>query len=320
MAQYHQMEGRCDGCLQFDKQQSWAYGADMTSAQIKGEGEMAFERVSVHGGHSGQFCCHARDRLEDVVRAYIDQGFAWVGLTEHMPPVDDRFLYPEERSAGMDAAAMATRFGHYITEARRLQTAYADQIDILVGFESEHTPGAVALAQRLIAAHGPDYVVGSVHHLAEIPFDYSPAAYQQAIDTLGGIEAFYCHYFDRQYDLIRRLRPAVVGHFDLVRLFDPDYDRHLALPAVQARIRRNLTLIREWELILDYNVAALKKGADEPYLSHPILMQARQMGIPVVPGDDSHGVATVGLFLDEGMQLLQAAGFDGQWCKPGSSR
>ncbi|MCJ8502065.1 histidinol-phosphatase [Desulfatitalea alkaliphila] len=277
---------------------------------------MTFERVSAHGGHSGQFCCHAQDRLEEVVQAYVDQGYAWIGLTEHMPPVDDRFLYPEERAAGLDSAAMARRFDRYMAEARRLQSAYADRMEILVAFETEATSGALNLALRLIDRYGPDYVVGSVHHVADISFDYSVDAYRQAVARCGGIESLYCHYFDRQYDLLRRLRPAVVGHFDLIRLFDPSYERHLALPDVQARITRNLTLIKDGGMLLDYNVAALRKGAVEPYPSRAILDQARAMGIALVPGDDAHGVAMVGLYLDEGMRRLREAGWDGRWPKP----
>ena len=59
------------------------------------------QRVSVHGGHSGEFCCHAVDSLEEIVVAYIEKGLDWVGITEHAPPVDDRFRYPEEIKAGL---------------------------------------------------------------------------------------------------------------------------------------------------------------------------------------------------------------------------
>jgi histidinol-phosphatase (PHP family) len=278
---------------------------------------MSVDRVSVHGGHSGQFCSHAKDTLEEVVQAYIAQGFAWVGLTEHMPPSGEAFLYPEERQAGLTAALMAERFVRYMAEARRLQKAYADRIDIRVAFESEDTPGAIDLARRLIAAHAPDYIVGSVHHIDGIPFDYSADDYARAVAACGGVEGLYCAYFDRQHDLVEQLRPQVVGHFDLIRIFDPRYRRHIMLPEVQKRIRRNLELIRNLDLILDYNVAALKKGAFEPYLCQPILVQARYLGIAVVPADDSHGTAQVGLHLDEGIRLLQQQGFDTHWRKPG---
>ena len=74
--------------------------------------------VSVHGGHSGQFCSHARDTLEAVIRAYIHQGYPWVGITEHMPPADDAFVYPEEKRSGLNAAALMDRFVDYMTTCR----------------------------------------------------------------------------------------------------------------------------------------------------------------------------------------------------------
>lgn len=273
--------------------------------------------VSAHGGHSGQFCCHARDTLEAVVQAYIEKGFAWVGLTEHMPLPGDQFLYPEERAADLNVEKMHVRFDAYMAEARRLQNCYRDDIEILVGFETEACTGGGALAERLIARYRPDYVVGGVHHVDDIPFDYSEQEYGRAVRMAGGMEALYCRYFDLQYAQLRKLKPAVVAHFDLIRLFDPDYPQRLALPSVEQRIIRNLTAIREWGLILDFNVAALRKGAPEPYVSAPILSMAHQMGIPLVPGDDSHGVGLVGAFVNEGIALLQQHGVDTNWPKPG---
>jgi histidinol-phosphatase (PHP family) len=272
--------------------------------------------VSIHGGHSGQFCNHARDTLEMVIQAYIDKGFAWVGITEHMPPAADMFLYPEERQAGLDARRMLDRFDQYMKEGRRLQKKYADQLEIFVGFETEAYSGAMALARTLEQEHQPDYLLGGVHHVADIPFDYSREEYNRAVSATGGIEAFYCRYFDLQHELIQVLQPKVVAHFDLVRIFDPDYFRRWEQPAIAGRIQRNLELIARLNLILDYNVAALRKGASEPYLSGPILDQAKAMGIAVVPADDSHGSGMAGAFIPEGVGILKARGVSMDWRKP----
>jgi histidinol-phosphatase (PHP family) len=277
---------------------------------------MTSDLVSVHGGHSGQFCNHARDTLEGMVQAYIAQGFAWAGLTEHMPPLDDAYLYPEERAAGLDAARMQERFTAYIAEARRLQDEYRDRIEILVGFEADGYAGCRNAVPRLVQAHQPDYLVCGLHHVEGIPFDYSVVAYGRAIDAAGGIEALYLNYFDRQYELIEALRPGVVAHFDLIRLYDADYRRNLERPAVQERILRNLKLILDLNCILDFNVAALRKGATEPYVSQNILSHARELGVAVVPGDDSHSVDTVGKGVAQGIALLEAAGLDTRWRKP----
>jgi histidinol-phosphatase (PHP family) len=273
--------------------------------------------VSVHGGHSGQFCNHATNSLEEIIGAYAAKGFEWVGITEHMPPVNDSFLYPEERAAGLTARAMAARFDTYMETCRRLQREFSGRLTVFVGMETEACTGALHLAQKLIERGAPDFFVGSVHHVQDIAFDTSPERYRAAMTAAGGIQALYCQYFDRQLEMIEALMPPVVGHFDLIRIFDSGYRQTIALPEVAWRIRRNLSRIRQLDLILDFNVRALAKGADEPYVCGPILGQALDMGIAVVPGDDSHGLATVGLHIAEGIRILQRQGADLRWRLPG---
>jgi HisJ family histidinol phosphate phosphatase len=54
-----------------------------------------FDMPYSHHSHSGQFCGHAKDSLEEVVQAAIAKGFQSFALTEHIPrPFED--FYPEE--------------------------------------------------------------------------------------------------------------------------------------------------------------------------------------------------------------------------------
>jgi histidinol-phosphatase (PHP family) len=278
--------------------------------------ETPVERVSIHGGHSGEFCNHAQDSLEAVVAAYIAKGYAWVGLTEHMPPVSDGYCYPDEVAAGLDAGRLAARFERFVSTARRLQRTHADEISIYVAMEIETYPGSLDLAETLADRHDLDYLVGSVHHVDAIPIDSSQAEYARATAVAGGLSALYCRYFDQQYEMLKRLTPAVVGHFDLIRIFDEDYHKRILKPEVWQRVVRNLEFIRDRGLILDVNLRALFKGAPEPYPCKPILRQIAEMDIAVAPGDDSHGVATVGACWEEGMAALRAAGIPLVWTLP----
>jgi histidinol-phosphatase (PHP family) len=107
-----------------------------------------------------------------------------------------------------------------------------------------------------------------------------------------------------------------VGHFDLIRIFDHDYLARIRRPEVWRRVVRNLGLIRDQGLILDINLRALFKGAADPYPCRPILDQIVEMGIAVAPGDDSHGVASVGACWEEGMAALKAASVPLVWTRP----
>jgi histidinol-phosphatase (PHP family) len=116
--------------------------------------------------------------------------------------------------------------------------------------------------------------------------------------------------------MIKLLQPAVVGHFDLIRIFDPGYKERLLLPEIMERIKRNLQLIGELELILDFNLRSLLKGADEPYISRVILEMAVEMGISVVPGDDSHGLGSVGANMEKAVAILRELGCNTNWKEP----
>ena len=139
---------------------------------------------------------------------------------------------------------------------------------------------------------------------------------RRAVDAAGGIEQLYCDYFDLQLELIEALVPEVVGHFDLIRIYDPDYPARWAERKIWDRAVRNLERIAQLGLILDFNVRALIKGQTEPYVAGPLLDVARELGIRVAPGDDSHGVATVGLNLEQGIQILRDKDFSTEWTKP----
>ncbi len=48
-----------------------------------------------HHSHSGQFCSHGKNTLEEMIKGAIDKKFHVFALTEHMPRENDD-LYPEE--------------------------------------------------------------------------------------------------------------------------------------------------------------------------------------------------------------------------------
>lgn len=272
--------------------------------------------ISLHGGHSGQFCCHAEDMLEDIILSYIDKGFKSVGITEHAPPSGNHLRYPDEVDAGLSAKELETRFAQYMTTVRELQKKYSGQIRIYAGMETETCTGFEAHTKKLIQKFGPDYIVGSVHHVNDICFDYSKEAYDGLAQSLGSVEALYLAYFDLQYEMIKKLKPFVVGHFDLVRIYDDAFEKHLVLPKVSEKIQRNLSLIQSLDLVMDFNLRPLAKGVDTPYPAPVILEQAKSLDIRMVPGDDSHSKAQAGNHVAWAVDHLESLGFDTKWPEP----
>ncbi|KAI0666525.1 polymerase/histidinol phosphatase-like protein [Trametes maxima] len=262
-----------------------------------------------HHSHSGQFCKHAAGTLEEVVLEAIRQGFDTFGLTEHVPRYRAEDLYPEEEGIPLDA--LRSQFEDFLVEAHRLKTKYAAQITLLVGLETEFiTSTDMDRLETALQAWGDriEYLVGSVHHVNAIPIDFDRETFTKALhsfaptpetDAHTTMESFLNSYFDAQYELMRRFRPEVIGHFDLCRLYNPML-RFADYPGALERIRRNVHFAVEYGALFELNAAAFRKGWDGAYpgedvveVSHLIIIL--QAGGRFALSDDSHGLHAVGL-------------------------
>lgn len=262
---------------------------------------------SFHGGHSGQFCAHARDPLEAIVQRAIELGFTHYGLSEHCPRFEESALYPEELPLGV--AGLAARFEAYVQEARRLRDLYADRIELLIGYETEKLPlDRWALEMnRLDSQHGFEYRVGSVHDLDGRWIDHSPALSARIAESCGGHVPMQQRYFDSLAELVTQLEPEIVGHFDLVRKFEGmgwRFDERVT-PQIEAALEAVLAAGSR----LDVNAGAYRAGLSPVYPLPEILARARRMGIGVTLGDDGHGVGTVGVGLDACVRAIERAGY-----------
>jgi histidinol-phosphatase (PHP family) len=267
--------------------------------------------ASLHGGHSGAFCDHAEDSLEALVQAAVSRRMETYGLTEHAPRFEAEQLFDEEIAMGWDVPHLARLCAAFVAEARRLQEAYADRINLLVGIETEVVPVEryVPLMSSLREEHGLDYIVGSVHWVDGIIIDYTQERFDQAVAHCGGLEEMVLRYYKTAAEMVVGLHPEVVGHLDLPRRYggnDPALETH----AVRAGAGEVLTLMKEQDAILDINTAACRKGLGTPYPAPWLLEMARDIGVTCCFGDDAHRANEVGDGIPEARDYLLAHGVD----------
>ncbi|KAI4087078.1 MAG: hypothetical protein LQ339_008958 [Xanthoria mediterranea] len=263
-----------------------------------------------HHSHSGQFCAHAKDTLEDVVKAALAKKMHLLALTEHMPR-EQQDLYPEEIEGGYSEKGLLDTFRRYYDEARRLQQAYLSTVNVLIGMEIDWIrPSSKAFIEDLLAEFPLELFVGSVHHVHCVPIDYSTALFDEARNISGGSnEKLFEDYFDLQYEMLVALRPPVVGHFDLIRLKSDDPDTNFAsMEGVRRRISRNLAFITEYRGVIELNSAALRKGLKEPYPNGVISKEFLALGGNFTISDDSHGVDQVGSHYRELLRFAKEVG------------
>ncbi|CAG8747649.1 11121_t:CDS:2, partial [Acaulospora morrowiae] len=264
---------------------------------------------SLHS-HSGQFCKHAKGELEEVVQEAIRRKFLVYGLSEHCPRYRVQDLYPEE--SHLQPSDLAKTFSEFVLEARRLQLKYKSKITLLVGLESENiTDSSTSEIIDLVSKHDLDYVVGSVHHVHETPIDFDRETFEVALskyspnyplsdysvsdnasinDPISSYpkspeESLFISYFDSQYQILQHLRPMIVGHFDVIRIYRPKYK---LTDLIWQRIERNVEFVIGYGGLFEINSAGFKYF-DDAYPLRDIFELIIRKGGKFTISDDSHG-------------------------------
>lgn len=177
-----------------------------------------------------------------------------------------------------------------------------------------------------------------MHHVHGMPIDYDARSYGAARERAGGTDERLAEaYFDAQFDMVRALRPVVVGHFDLVRLLSAEREgRFRRWPGVWERVERNLREVVAYGGLVEVNAAGLRKGLREPYPGRDICRVSflRVAGVGELRGvgcglqcadvsswqaflemggrftlsDDSHGVEQVGTNYERVLQFVEETG------------
>lgn len=83
----------------------------------------------------------------------------------------------------------------------------------------------------------------------------------------GSEEQLIEDYFDAMFAMVTALQPAVVGHFDLIRLFSREKERGFRdyRPSVWNAADRVLRAIQAYGGLLEVNSAAVRKKWSTPY-------------------------------------------------------
>ncbi len=268
-------------------------------------------KVSLHGGHCGEFCDHARGALREILEAAVSFGYTTYGVAEHAPRTEERFLYPHERKIGWDIDRVKANFAGYAEASESLAHEFSDRLNVLRGFEAEVVPakGYAELMNGYRSEFGFDYVVGSVHYVDEYIIDSGEVRLNEAVAHFGGFERLAVRYYETVAEMIRALSPEVIGHFDVVRRFATD-DMATDTPPIRDAAACAIETAREHDCILDLNTAGYRKGLGGPFPDAWIVPIARDIGVPFCFGDDSHAADQVGSGVEEGREFLLSNGVE----------
>ena len=224
-----------------------------------------------------------KNTMEEMVQAAIAMGMERIGFSDH-----------SHTSFDLSYCMKKEDYPRYLREGRRLREKYEGKIRILLGIEQDYYSNE--------PTDRCDYVIGSVHYLKlqndYIEVDWSPQILRSAAERYfgGDLYALAAQYYETVGDLGRKMRPDIIGHFDLISLFNEkealfseDDPRYLK-PAFAAVDR----LIDSGCRVFEINTGAMARGYKEtPYPSETLRDYIRKKGGRFILSSDSHRKETL---------------------------
>lgn len=278
--------------------------------------------VHSHHSHSGTYCCHASTPLDEMIQTAIDKKFKTFALTEHVPRLDREFIYPEEEHLSVND--LINTFDSFIEHARIFQKDVnsddSNITNLLVGFESEGgiNDDHLNMCLEYKEKYNVDLVVGSVHHVDGIPIDFDLNEWNRALKEIGNgdIIELYFQYFNYIYKMIDVLKPEIVAHFDLIRLFTPlemEIKDLKSIKRIWDIIEKSIDLIVKFDLLVELNSSAIRKGWPTPYPKPDLFKFMIEKGVKFCLSDDSHKFDQIGLNYYKVLDYLKDFNVESLW-------
>ena len=107
-------------------------------------------------------CGHASGTLEDVVKSALARGLTEIGLSDHSP-----IYHFDEPQPFPNTAMHPDELPRYVDEMLELRERYAGRIAVRLGIESDYILGWDDFYRELWDGYPLDFVIGSVHWLAD---------------------------------------------------------------------------------------------------------------------------------------------------------
>ena len=242
-------------------------------------------RVDLHNHTS--LCNHATGSSEEYIQAAIKNKIDIFGFSDHAP-----MDFDSKYRMGFDDME------NYEKTVLDLKEKYQSDIDILLAYEVDFLPGH--MDKRVLDAK-VDYLIGSVHFIKEWGFDNPEfiGKYKTA-----NIDEIWQEYFDTIEALANSGHFDIVGHLDLIKVFNFMPNKDIRIIAKNA-----LKAIKKSNMVLELNVAGLRKPVKESYPSPLLLEMAFELDIPITFSSDAHAPEQIGLFYDDVSALAKKIGY-----------
>jgi histidinol-phosphatase (PHP family) len=178
-----------------------------------------------------------------------------------------------------------------------------DQTDLRLGIEADFIAGTEDRMANLLEGREFDYVVGSVHFIAEGAVDMDEYGVWQKGHSA---EEVWRRYFQTIGESAISGLFDVLAHPDLVKY----WGRERPLPEGDLRRYYELAIdgIAQSGIAVEVSTAGLRKRAGEIYPAPAFLQMCLEAGAPIALSSDAHRPQDVGADYDRALELLEGLG------------
>lgn len=233
-------------------------------------------------------CNHAQGDPPEYAEAAVAAGLKGIIFTCHCP-------LPDEHSAWV--RMRPDEYEHYHAIIAATREAFADQLDVRAGLESDYFPGVEPWLEKLHDIAPLNHVLGSVH--PQLP-EYEDEYFN------GDAFAFQQTYFKHLAQAAETGLFDTLAHPDLVKnLFPHEWQFSLIEPYIAKALDR----IAATGVAMELNTSGRLKSIPEMNPSPSMLSMMLERGIPVVLGADAHVPQRVAEGYLMAMNILEEVGY-----------
>ncbi len=238
-------------------------------------------------------CGHASGEPAEYADAALKSGLQEIGFSDHAP-----LFSHKDPGIAMDLSQLP---GYHRT-IEDIREKFSARLTVRIGIEADYMPGYEKETRAMLAAYPYDYVIGSVHFIAQWGFD-------DPIQLMEWDKKDVNTIYREHFKLIRQSALSglfdILGHVDLVKKFDfhPTED-------MSEEIEENARTFKKAGVVVEINSSGLHKPAGEIYPSQAHLKAYRKQGVLITFGSDAHKPQQVGRDFDKARDWALAAGYD----------
>ncbi|MCF6137617.1 histidinol-phosphatase [Pseudalkalibacillus berkeleyi] len=237
------------------------------------------------------------DYLKKFIHKATEKGISHFGISEHA------YHFYQTANILSNDWVEKRRYYDMADYVSLFEQAWNEHVDVKMSIEMDYTPGKHQEMETFINQYNFDYVIGSIHWVDDFGIDLSE--YKSEWERRDVYDV-YRAYFDQVVTLAQSNLFDILGHFDLVKIFN--YVPHQK-DFLLEQYDRATDALKESKTCVEISTAGLRKPTQEIYPHEELLAMCYKKGIPIVLSSDAHFPEHVGFAYDQAVELARKVGY-----------